>query len=74
MKKLTKDDLKVGKVYRAKRFREGFFGTNNDRIILWIGASSVQYDSDTVKDGRRYPTTSIESFLNWAAREAPSER
>lgn len=65
---LTEKDLKVGKTYRGKRFRE-ILGWNNDRMILWIGDGKVQYDSYTVRDSRRYPTVTIQQFLNWAKEE-----
>lgn len=67
-KELIREDLKVGSLYRAKRFRE-FFGLNNDRRILWIGSSALQYDSHTVRDGRHYPTIDIDKFLRWASHE-----
>jgi len=69
-KHLTVGDLKVGATYRGKRFRE-FFGHNNDRIILWISKQRdrIQYDSDTVRDGRNYPTVDVEKFLKWAKEE-----
>ena len=62
---LTKEDLKVGGVYRAKRYRE-WFHHNNDRIILWMRSTTLQYNSDTVKIGRNYPRIDIEKFLRWA--------
>ena len=64
-KMLTKEDLKVGRIYRGKRFRQ-FFGGNNDRRIVWMSDTKVQYDSDTVKMGRRFPIVDIEVFLRWA--------
>ena len=70
MTELTKDDIKEGHWYRAKRYREGLFGnTNNDRKVIWMSGDKVQYDSDTVKIGQRRPTITIEKFLNWAKRE-----
>jgi len=63
---LTKEDLKVGGVYRAKRYREFPFGGSNDRNILWMDEYEVQYNSDSVKIGRRYPKISIGAFLRWA--------
>lgn len=68
------DDLKEGGTYRAKRFREGLFGNNNDRTILYLNRISgvVQYDSDTVATGRHYPQTTIDAFVRWAKEEVPS--
>jgi len=65
--KLTESDIVVGGTYRAKRFRE-LFGCTNDRYILWISEDRalVQYDSDTVRNGRHYPKTTMSAFLNWA--------
>jgi len=65
---LTKEDLVVGATYRGKRFVEGPFGGNNDRYILWMSDTKVQYDSDTVRDGANYPTVPIEKFLKWAKK------
>lgn len=71
---LTKEDLKVGSTYRAKRYREimmsfNTLGGNNDRTIVWMSDTKVQYDSDTVRIGRRLPTIGIEVFLRWAKEE-----
>lgn len=68
MSELTKNDLIRGHIYRGKRFRE-FLGSNNDRILVWVGGDEVQYDSDTVKDGRRYPRVPVEKFLKWADKD-----
>ena len=62
---VAKEDLKVGSTYRAKRYRE-VLGFNNDRTIVWMGATELQYNSATVKIGRRYPIIDIEKFLRWA--------
>lgn len=64
---LTKKDLKIGRTYRAKRYRQLWMG-NNDRHIVWMSKdrTRVQYNSDTVKIGRRYPIIDIEKFLRWA--------
>lgn len=71
-KPLTKEDLKVGHLYRGKRFTE-ILGYTNDRVIIWMGSSwkgdMVQYDSDSVRDGRHYPTVTVEQFLKWAKEE-----
>jgi len=66
---LKREDIKVGHTYRAKRFMEYPFGGNNDRYILFIGRDTVQYDSDTVKDGRQYPQVPMERFLKWDKSE-----
>ena len=74
---LTEKDIVVRQTYRAKRFRE-WLGFTNDRTVLWIGTSldrsanqvrKVQYDSDTVKDGRSYPIIEMAKFLKWAKEE-----
>lgn len=71
---LAAADIKVNHWYRAKRFREGVFRGNNDRIVLYMDRfaiagneqGQVQYDSDTVPEGRHYPTTTLGAFLRWA--------
>lgn len=50
---MSTEDLKVGKSYRAKKFKGTADGPNNDRIIVWMGVDTIQYDSDTVRNGRR---------------------
>lgn len=64
---LTEAALKQGETYRAKRYKE-FFGSNNDRTIIHINRDKklLQYDSDTVKIGRNFPTVTFEQFLRWA--------
>ena len=62
---LTKEDLQVGGIYRAKRYRE-WLHLNNNRRIVWMGDATVQYDSDTVRIGQHYPRIDIEKFLRWA--------
>jgi hypothetical protein len=69
---MNADDLQVGKTYRARRFR-GSPTYNNDRIIVWKGNGTVQFDSDTVAVGRRLPRITITGFLRWAAREVTQE-
>jgi hypothetical protein len=63
---LTANDLIVGHVYSAKKLKRTVFGAMNDRQILHLGVSQVQYDSPTVQHGRHYPKVSFEQFLKWA--------
>lgn len=72
---LTADQIKVGATYRGKRFQSGFAGITNDRRVLWVSQDrqSVQYDSDTVKQGARFPTVTMHKFLNWAKHELPAQ-
>lgn len=71
MKELTKEDIQVGKTYRGKRFLQSTWGSTNDRYIVYISQDKtrVQYDSDTVKNGRHYPTIDMDKFLKWAKME-----
>lgn len=64
---LTADALEVGGWYRAKQYRE-FLTINNDRQIIWKGITQVQYNSDSVRNGRHFPRVTIEAFLKWADR------
>ena len=71
---LKAEDIIVGHLYRGKRFRKTPSGGNNDRIVLhiqkWLfGRIDVQYDSHTVRDGKHYPTVSMEEFLKWAKED-----
>lgn len=64
---LTRADLVVGGVYRAKKpGRVGWAGDFNDREILHIGLAEVQYDGPAVALGRKYPKVMIKDFLAWA--------
>jgi hypothetical protein len=71
---LTAEDIKVGAVYRGKRFQQ-FLTTTNDRVVAWISSdrSEVQYDSDTVSVGRRLPRVSMDQFLRWVKCEHVGE-
>jgi hypothetical protein len=64
-KEITPADIKINTTYFAKRRTVSAFG-NNDRYIIWIGATTLQYDSDTVRMGSKHPTISIEKFCKWA--------
>lgn len=62
------EDLKVGRVYRAKRPRvvHTLGGSYiNDRQILSISPfeETIQYDSPKVGFGSKYPVISVEKFL-----------
>jgi len=48
-------------------------GLVNDRTILHIGATTVQYDSPSVSFGRHFPSVSREKFLAWAERDVTDE-
>lgn len=84
MNKLTENDIKIGKTYRAKKPREAVFSNDkDDRTVLWIGRSyiydrsakrkrtclCVQYDSPFLSIGRHFPKTTMHAFLNWASHE-----
>lgn len=68
------EDLKVGRVYRAKRPRvvHTLGGSYiNDRQILSISPfeENIQYDSPKVGFGSKYPVISVEKFLKWADKD-----
>lgn len=68
------EDLKAGRVYRAKRPRvvHTLGGSYiNDRQILSISPfeNTIQYDSPKVGFGSKYPVISVEKFLKWAAKD-----
>lgn len=69
---MSKLILKVGHVYRGKRIRN-CKGLVNDRIIIWMNAEEIQFDSPSVADGRHYPTVSIGKFIAWADRDVTKE-
>lgn len=72
--KMKIEDLKVGRVYRAKRPRvvHTLGGSYiNNRQILYISPfkETIQYDSPKVGFGSRYPEISTEKFLKWADKD-----
>jgi hypothetical protein len=77
MPELTKEDLKIGRVYRARRpagVGHIFDALTNDRQIRWIGLEgTIQYDSPSVSNGRKYPKVTTEAFLKWASRDVTDE-
>ncbi|MFA5458353.1 MAG: hypothetical protein WC261_12065 [Synergistaceae bacterium] len=74
---MTKDDLIVGHTYSAKKRKLvwylGFDPLVNDRQILHISSTMVQYDSPTVKIGRLRPHIPIHTFLKWAKEDVTDE-
>lgn len=66
----------VGQVWRAKRpapTGEFLKPLVNDRVIMWIGAETLQYDGPSVGLGQHYRKVSIEDFEKWAGREVTDE-
>jgi hypothetical protein len=56
--------LTVGATYESRK------GSRSPaRTILWISADggTVEYDSDAVADGRRFPEVCADAFAGWAA-------
>ena len=74
---MTKEELVVGHTYEAKKRRQVirylFGDIVNDRMILHISDTHVQYDSPAIAIGRHYPKIPIEKFLSWARRDVTSE-
>jgi hypothetical protein len=73
---MSEIELMVGRVYPAKKPSSIYLGLTpyyNDRQILWIGLTEVQYDSPAVKTGQRYKTVSKEAFLKWVGRDVTDE-
>jgi len=71
---LTAADIKPGRCFEAKRPKkystlDGTF--YDDRQVSWVSSdlSRIQYDSPTVRNGRRFPTTDMEKFLKWVGRD-----
>ncbi len=64
--KLTKDDIKVGVILRAKNPKYIKDRGLNDRVILHIEGNRVQYNSYEVPIGTQYPTIKIDAMLGWA--------
>jgi len=76
MSELKAEDLKVGRVFCAKRpSKTGslVLPVWNDREIIWVGLFEVQYDGPTVKTGSRYKIITKEKFLSWAKSDITDE-
>lgn len=70
---LTVKDIRIGATYRGKTRRSNDWGQSNDRTVLYISPlGEVQYDSDMLPNGRRYPRVTMDKFLRWAAAEVPA--
>lgn len=66
---VKKEDLAVGKIFRGKNpkaLREGVF---NDRVIIWMGKTTLKYDANDLQVGSVYPEVKITNFLQWAGFE-----
>lgn len=72
---MTELTLQAGRCYRAKKPRPAgqFTAYANDRQILRIGSTTVQYDGPSVRNGSHYPTISKDEFLAWAACDITDE-
>ncbi len=65
--------LAVNRVYRAKKPAQAGYGFVNDRQVLHVGPTSVQYDGPAVRNGGHYPKVSHEKFLTWAAADVTDQ-
>jgi hypothetical protein len=74
---LTDTDIKVGRVFSAKRPQQaGIFDRRlNDRQVLHVSVldRTLQYDSPTVRTGRHYPRVSFDAFLRWAKADVTDQ-
>lgn len=69
-------ELIAGHTYEGKQKRRINFVFDtviNDRHILHMGCDTVQYDSPTVRPGKRYPTVSKEKFIKWLGKDVTDE-
>jgi len=66
---LTREDIVVGGLYRAKRPARCSNGEMNDRVVIYIGrlGLDLQYDSYSIPNGRHYPRVDMDKFLRWAS-------
>lgn len=70
-------EILCGHVYRAKRPKPSgsfFEPVFDDRSVLYIseplfGEPRVQYDSPTVRSGRKYPMVDRSKFERWAGQD-----
>ncbi len=71
---VKREDLAVGKTFRAKRPKRTHSRELDDRTIIWMDDLKVQYDGPEVRLGQLRPVVSTEKFLRWAGSEAPPEK
>lgn len=62
-------ELIVNHIYRAKKPGHTSSGSVNDRMIIYMGPTTVQYDSPALRNGMRYPLIPKEKFLAWAGED-----
>ena len=64
-------NIERGHVYRAKKPKGigMFLPYFDDRQVVYVSSDRVQYDSPTVRDGRRYPTIDRDKFEKWAGSD-----
>ena len=62
-------ELRVGRVYRAKKPIRTRYGYINDRQVIFMNDQVVQYDGPSVRDGAHYPTIPMGKFLEWAGED-----
>lgn len=70
------EDLKLNHVYAAKHPRRCgtvFRPVWNDRMIIYIDDTIVQYDSPTVRRGQHYPKVPRDKFLAWAGEDVTAQ-
>lgn len=69
-------DIQVGRVYEGKKRKTVRFSRYwDDRQVVYYDevADRVQYDSPTVKFGRRLPIVDGDKFREWAGRDVTHE-
>ena len=66
-------NIELGHVYRAKKpKRISLFMAPDfydDRQVKYVSATQVQYDSPTVRNGRKYPTIDRAKFEAWSGSD-----
>lgn len=70
---ITRADLVVGRVFRARKPAPAGQGYFNDRQLVHVGMFEVQYDGPAVAHGRHYPNIEIDKFIAWAHRDVTKE-
>ena len=71
---MTDLNIEHGHIYRAKKPKRvilfmaphDFF---DDRQVVYVGPTQVQYDSATVQNGRKYPKIDRAKFEAWAGSD-----
>lgn len=67
---VTRDTvIEVGRTYRGKHPRLTSRGYVNDREVIFVGQSTVEFASPSIPDGAACPSVTLAEFRDWAGHD-----